>query len=109
MRKSPKSIRKNILGQTLSVDLIVADVSWGPFRPIDAVVGDYILLPHQAVVEGNVAVEVDVVPTGNLYRAISPGVGRAELESGWSAFVRIERACYRGMGKFRNLEECDDE
>lgn len=108
-RTTPKSIRTKILGRAMPRELLIVDSAWGPFRPVDVVVGDHLILPRGAAVEGDLLTRLDTIPSGDLYQAAKPGIGRAELDTSWSAFVRVERARYRGMGRFRNLEECDDE
>ncbi|WP_437760785.1 ImmA/IrrE family metallo-endopeptidase [Sorangium sp. So ce1389] len=108
-RVSPQSIRESVLGKSTPGELIIVDTAWGSFRPIDAVVGDHVVLPPGATVEGTVLVREGKTVAGDVYVAVTPGVGRTEVEGSWSAFVRVERANYRGMGRFRNLEECDDE
>ena len=108
-RVSPQNIRENFLGKSTQGELIIVDPAWGPFRPIDAVVGDHVVLPQWATVEGHGLAHAGDVAAGEVYVAVSPGVGRVESEGSWSAFVRVERANYRGMGRFRNLEEDDDE
>lgn len=108
-RTSPQQIKQKVIGTKVPGDLLIVDRAWGPFRPIDAVVGDYILLPENATIEGAVADRMTIKSGGNVYQAARPGTGRAESPDGWSAYLRVERSRYCGMREFRNLEECDDE
>lgn len=107
-RVSPQSIRERILGKHAPGEMILVDSAWGPFRPVDAVVDDHIVLPHNTTIEGRILERVDSTDAGDVYKVTRQGVSRAERED-WSVFVRGERANYRGMGRFRNWEECDDE
>jgi hypothetical protein len=107
-RTLPKTLRENLLGKGAPGDLIMVDSAWRPCRPVDAVVGDHVLLPKGTLVEGLVLRLGDGNLLGDVYQAVSPGIGRVE-HGDWSSFVRVERARYCGMGRFRNLEECDDE
>lgn len=108
-RVSLKKVKENIAGSAISGDLIAIDTSWKPFRPIDAIAGDYILLPHKVCVEGDVINRIRDTSNGALYQAVKPGMGRVDLAGVWSAYVRIERARYRGLGQFRNLEDPSDD
>jgi len=108
-RVTPQSIREKLLGFETSRDLVIADTAWGPSRPLDAVVGDHVVLPHAAIVEGAMMKRVGSVPAGDLYEATRPGIARAELGEGWSSFIRVECFRYKGMVMFRNLEESDEE
>jgi hypothetical protein len=107
-RTTPQRIRENILGGATTGELILVDKLWGPYRPIDVVVGDHLVLPAGSIVEGKVLKRVGTVLLGDLYKPITPGIGRLESEE-WSSFVRVERDCFRGMGRFRHMEECDEE
>lgn len=108
-RRTPQSIREKLLGYETSRDLVLADTAWGPSRPVDAVVGDHVVLPRGAVVERALLKRVGSVLAGDLYEATTPGIARAELDGTWSAFIRVECYRYKGMVMFRNLEESDEE
>ncbi|MBL8680195.1 MAG: ImmA/IrrE family metallo-endopeptidase [Myxococcales bacterium] len=107
-RISPQRIRRKILGRDTPGELLVVDETWRASRPADLIVGDHILVPRGTQVEHVGLKAVGAVPDGAIYEATSPGLGRADAAS-WSVFVRVERARYKGMARFRNLEECDDE
>lgn len=102
-------IRKTIIGRECKEHLVVVDEMWAG-RAIDAQVGDLILLPVSAVVEGSVVEPVCTGAIGYLVRAARPGVGRASIpESAWAQYVRVSRKAFVGLARFRHLEEVDDE
>jgi Zn-dependent peptidase ImmA (M78 family) len=107
-RIAPQQIREQLLERAVPGDALVVDATWKPYRPADLVVGDHIVLPSNVHVEHLGLEPLGAVAAGAVYRATAPGRGRAEAGS-WATFVRIERARYRGMARFRNLEECDEE
>jgi hypothetical protein len=107
MRYSPKSIRESVLESQESGDMIVADERWDS-RPIDLRVGDVLLAPTGASIEGRACAHKAELESGSLFAAVMPGVARVETTS-WAAFVRVARRGYEGRSVFRHLEEVDDE
>ena len=107
MRYTPKSIRQSVLDRGETGDLIIADDHWDS-RPIDLKVGDILLAPAGATVEGRACAPKTNLKRGSLFAAVTPGVARVET-SGWAAFVRVTRDRYEGRSVFRHLEEIDDE
>lgn len=105
-RIAPKGIRESIFGQPTSDELIIVDEEWGG-RPVDAAVGDRILLPLNTTTEGPFCEKRTVLKRGVLYQAVTPGIGRFESPSGWAAFVRVSRKHYEGRSMFRHLEEVE--
>ena len=106
IRHSPKSIRHQILERELPEDLVLVDEFWDG-RPIDARVGDLLLLPKGSVLEGQSLVKEANLPNGILFKAICPGISRFESTSGWSSFARVSRKNYEGRAIFRHLEEVE--
>jgi hypothetical protein len=106
IRHPPKSIRREILGRDIPEDLIVVDEFWDG-RPIDARVGDLLLLPHGSTLEGQNCLAESGSTNPTLFRAVKPGIGRFESSSGWAAFARVMRKNYEGRAIFRHLEEVD--
>jgi len=105
-RCTPKAIRESIFGQPTPEELIFVDEQWGG-RPIDAAVGDLLLLPSGTSTEGPFCEKRAVLTHGVLYQAVTPGIGRFESPSGWAAFVRVSRKHYEGRSIFRHLEEVE--
>lgn len=108
-RASPKAIRLEVAGEERPGELHLVDVHWDSGRAVDLAVGDAVLLPSGTRVEAPRLVALGVKRTdGELFEAVSPGIGRLEHDDGWSAYVRVERRDYAGRALFRNEEECDE-
>lgn len=108
-KASPKAIRSEILGNDWDGELHLVDVGWDSGRAVDLAVGDAVLLPARSRVEGGRLAAVTAKhQDGELFEAVSPGIGRLEHACGWSAYVRVERREYSGRALFRHEEECDD-
>jgi len=101
-------IRRSILGYECKDHLIVVDEAWTG-RPVDAQVGDVILLPAATILEGSVAETVHHDANRHVVRASNPGVGRATHKTGWAQYVRVSRKQFTGLARFRHLEEVEDE
>jgi hypothetical protein len=107
-RLTPKAIRESVLGQAASEELIIVDEHWD-CRPVDAAVGDFLLLPPRTSAEGSFCEKRRVLPDGVLFQAVAPGIGRLESPGGWAAFLRVARKHYEGRSIFRHLEEAEYE
>lgn len=108
LKKQPKEIRADILGETCPQDLVVADLNWHD-RTIDVEVGDSIILPTGTRIEGystEIATDKGARVTAT---ACLPGISRASHNSGWCVFIRVSRKDYVGRATFRFEEEVDDE
>jgi Zn-dependent peptidase ImmA (M78 family) len=102
-------IRESILGEKTKEHLVFVDEYWQG-RPIDARVDDLIVLPTSVQIEGNVVTHIRTFPGGCLVRATRPGIGRATLSpSVWAQYIRVSRKEFKGLAKFRHLEEVEDE
>lgn len=95
------------LGWETSDTVWVVDRHWKD-RPIDIEVGDFVFVHGQATLEGSCVEYGENRNGGRLFRACQPGLGRLEIESGWSAFVRVSRKGFVGRAIFRHLEEADN-
>lgn len=106
-KTEPKQIRKEIIGEDVSEDVVVVDEHWpSEYRSIDVKVGDYIVLPHGTVTEGGVADHVDSIARGEIYRGVRPGTGRfMNSRFNWAAFIRVTRRNYTGFARYRHLED----
>ena len=108
-KASPKAIRSEVLGREWDGELHLVDVRWDSGRAVDLAVGDAVLLPTGCRVEGGrLAALTAKHRDGELFEAVSPGIGRLEHACGWSAYVRVERREFSGRALFRHEEECDD-
>jgi hypothetical protein len=108
-KADPKKIRASLLGVESPGHLVVVDDRWRD-RAIDLQVGDLVLaMPGVVAHKACVAVaRTDLFRT--VLRAVAPGLGRiTHPETGWSSFVRVSRKEYAGRGRFRHLEEIEDE
>jgi Zn-dependent peptidase ImmA (M78 family) len=108
-KASPKAIRSEVAGEERPGELHLVDFHWDSGRAVDLAVGDAVLLPSGTRVEAPRLAALGVQrPDGELFEAVSPGIGRLEHDDGWSAYVRVERRDYAGRALFRNEEECDE-
>ena len=68
-----------------------------------------ILLPPNAILEGNCAAIDAQNEMKTVVRATQPGIGRVHVPtSGWAAFIRVTRKNYVGRAKYRFEEEVVD-
>ncbi len=106
-RRSPKSIRRELLGTDITGgDAIVVDDHWEG-RSVDLEVGDLIVLPKGRRAQGACIVPglAGSVPVA---RGVRPGKGT--IESGLSSIaVRVGRRDYRGLADYRFDEDPDDQ
>jgi Zn-dependent peptidase ImmA (M78 family) len=108
LKKQPKQIRAEFIGEAINSNVLVVDQHWTG-RPVDLAVGDILIVPKNADVDGNDVELVEGRRDDKLYRAISPGM-RSRVEIGvenWSAFIRVSRFQYHGRNIFRHLEDPD--
>lgn len=104
-----KDIRTDILGRKVQENLLVVDERWTS-RAVDVQVGDLVLLPPGTLHEANNLRMVEETEAGVLLTGTTPGIGRVfRSGSGWSAFVRVSRRDYVGLGPYRHLEDPDYE
>ena len=102
-KQAPKATRARIAGRDCPRGLVIVD-DWWSGRPVDAEVGDLVLLPAGASASSNVMQHV----SGCLFTATAPGAGRVHREA-WELPVRVARANYSGLATYRHLEEVDDD
>lgn len=102
-------IRKSILGCECKEHLIVVDEAWSG-RPIDAKVGDVLILPIATMIEGDVVESIDTNQERIIARAVRPGIGRGVIpHTSWAQYIRVSRKEFIGLARFRHLEEVEDE
>jgi hypothetical protein len=106
-RERPASVRREILGSESGSNLVWADTNWSG-RPIDAAVGDDVLLPRSTRIESACLARVGGGLDGfERYRATRSGIGRVTCGE-WSSFLRVAKANYVGRAVHRHLEDPDD-
>jgi hypothetical protein len=98
-------LRRRILGSPYDGHLVVVDRHWRN-RAADLQVGDRIVLPAGAEIEGSCAEVIDRRTSLTIAEAVRSGLGRAAV-SDWSTFVRVSRKAYNGRARFRFDEEKD--
>jgi hypothetical protein len=104
--RTPKDIRRELLGHDTSGHLVVADRQWARVA-IDLEVGDHAIVPHGVDLTGNSARIVRECSHGSVIEALRPGISQAIGAGDWASMVRVSRRQYVGRGTFRHLE--DDE
>ena len=105
---TPKSIRAE-LGLSDWSRVVLADLAWRTVA-IDLRVGDTVILPVRAALDGPCVQAVGNHALGTLAEAVRPGIGRAvQEEADWAAHIRVCRAHYEGIASYRHLEDPDDE
>jgi hypothetical protein len=102
-----RSVRERLAGFTVPHDVVVVDQHWGR-RTIDVDVGDIVLLPEGAEVDGACA-SVVATPRHHVL-ASAPGVGRVILDAGRSELLlRVSPRGFTGLARYRHLEEVIDD
>lgn len=108
LRTQPLEIRRGLVGPHAATNLIVVDAHWTDVA-IDLEMGDLLLLPTGASIEGTVLEsQPTLLNVGGLQRAATPGIGRVTRDGTWSAFVRVRRKDYIGLARHRFEEEVGD-
>ncbi len=108
LKVTPKEIRRQIADRfglpASSGGLIVVDKEWKG-RPIDAQVGDVLVVPEGAQFGDSCGILRD-----RALEVVSPGIGRVfQPALDWAAYVRVSRRGYTGLAEYRHLEEADDD
>jgi hypothetical protein len=103
-RKALPKLRAELLGHAVEHDLFAVDQHWGA-RPLDVEVGDLVMLPKGARVEGTCLVD-----DAGTFRAMRSGVGALLLPGRPGPItVRVSRREFVGRAQYRHLEDPDDE
>ena len=105
LKRSPKELRAQLLGQSEQRHLTIVDLHWKD-RAIDTHVEDLILVPPGTNFEGDCVQRVPYHGEGTLYRAVTPGIGRfVHPRSGWASYTRIAKQDYIGRSIYRYLPD----
>lgn len=108
LSSQPREIRQSLIGQPVSSELHVVDHHWLG-RPIDCQIGDYLLLPNNATVEGGNAFTSYSHSTGLLIKANATGLARVLIDDeNWASFIRISPDQYTGRSCYRFEAEVDE-
>lgn len=102
--RSPKDLRRELLGQDTQGHLIVADKQWRKVA-IDLEVGDHAIVPHGTSLNGESARIVRECQHGTVIEATRPGISQAFQGNDWATMVRVSRKQFVGRAAFRHLEE----
>lgn len=108
LKVSSRKARSLLLGWQTQQAVVVVDTHWCG-RAVDAEVGDLIFVEGGAQAEGGCLEVSSGFDHGRLFQAVSPGIGRLEAATAWSAFVRVSRRNYVGRALYRHWEEAEDE
>jgi IrrE N-terminal-like domain len=104
---APKALRAAIAPRSECPRLVVLDQHW-PNLPVDLEVGDCLAVPAHSQVQLPSSLPQEDEHDGRwILRAAVPGEMKAAVD-GQSITIRIARAGYCGMLKYRYLEEGDD-
>ena len=108
-RITPKMIRTELLGETVSEPLTVADQYWNS-PTLDAEEGALLLLPTGVVVDTGILMPERDLAKGRLFRTMKPGITRVVIPgTSWATYVRVARRQYIGLARYRHLEDSTDE
>ena len=107
LTRKPQKIRAEIAGEAVTGDLWIVDCHWTG-RPVDARVGDVLLVPERTEVAGEVLSARDGPAGMMIVDVVSPGIGQV-IGDGWAVFVRCSKREYRGRACFRHVEPDDDD
>lgn len=106
LRSTPKSIRRDLLGDGAANPLVIVDEQWVG-RAVDVEVNTTVMLPSRTEVEGLQLEATGATGAGVVTRAVTPGIGRILLPNGEVHFVRVARENYSGLARYRHMEEED--
>lgn len=110
IRKTPKQIRSSLLGTDKASRLIVVDRFWNNKIAVDLQIGDQVILPAHASVEGKTVKVIGKHELGILVEGQTVGTERVYLnDMSWAANIRVSRKFYVGRSLFRHLEDPDHE
>ena len=100
---TPKELKFQISNYEINNELVFVDQNWIG-RPIDTREGDYLIIPKGTKINGQILDFVKETLEGNLFTTVGIGIVKLELDN-WSSFLRVSKANYIGLNKYRHLEE----
>jgi Zn-dependent peptidase ImmA (M78 family) len=108
-RITPKMIRTQVLGETVSEPLTIVDQHWSA-PTLDTEDSALLLLPSGVVADTAILMPERDLSGGRLFRAIKPGITRVAIPgTAWATYVRVARPKYVGLARFRHMEDSKDE
>ena len=108
-RVPPKNLKAKFTGIDHSGEVIVMDKYWGE-QPVDLCVGDIIVVPSDATLDGTCVEYLDRNSNGLVYRATAQGLDRVQGETGkWASHIRVSRALFEGLVQYRHFPEVNCE
>lgn len=109
IKLAPKTIREAIAGRDCAGQLFILDEAWSR-KSIDIQVGDFVMLPADAVVKDQSVCEEETSNGSHLFLGVRPGIAQAlRLGTAWGCFIRVSSKDYAGRATFRHLENSDAE
>jgi hypothetical protein len=105
--RTPKDLRRELLGQDVRGHLVIADKQWRKVA-IDLEVGDHAIVPHGASLNGDSARLLRECQHGMVVEAVRPGISQTFDGKDWAHMVRVSRKQFVGRAAFRHLEDDDD-
>ena len=108
LKVSPQMAQSQLLGWQTPDTVRVVDAQWTG-RAVDVEVGDLVFVQGGALSESPCVELFADTDHGRLFRATTPGIGRLEASTTWSAFIRVSRSDYVGRALYRHWEEVGDE
>lgn len=103
-KTTPKDIKKQF-NLNANTELFIVDSLWKG-RSVDLQLGDIIITPNDIKVEGeNLIEDPSATAEYSFFEAKKVGYSRLLNNEGWGTHVRISRRDYRGLSKFRFLDD----
>lgn len=107
-KHQPKHLRESLFGKPCPQNLVVVDSYWED-KCADIEVGDSVLVPPNATLEGIAAEISEQTDSRTVITAVAPGICKVSTPDGWATFIRISRKNYVGRAPYRFDEETEDE
>jgi len=108
-KHGPKSIREELLGEEAAGvrHLALVDAAWSTVA-VDLQVGDIAILERGERVEGSSIVSCDRVSSGQVIKAVRPGISTVfSADGAWSVYIRVSRKDFVGRSDYRHLGDPD--
>lgn len=107
-KHQPKHLRESLFGKPCPQNLVVVDSYWED-KCADIEVGDSVLVPPNATLEGIAAEISEQTDSRTVITAVASGICKVSTPDGWATFIRISRKNYVGRAPYRFDEETEDE
>ena len=107
-KTSLAKFRQQMTGAKLSQRLVIVDLQWRDIA-VDISVGENVLLPLATTFTNDFLKLIRTSDASEWVQAVRPGVSQVSHESGWTAFIRVRRDHFVGLGSVRHLDDPDDQ